>query len=116
MAINVSSMMSKAEINDLELRIAKLERAVFYRPKKVSRSKVMDGKYDGLTGGIRMLIDCGFFKKPRQIALVQDELEQEGYFRPIESTWATLDKNFVKQKILSRRKINGTHHYVLRKK
>lgn len=107
--------MATTEIKNLESRLAKLERAVFQRPhRKESRAKAMAGVYNGLTGGIQLLIDHGFFKQPVLVTQVQDQLEEEGYFRPIRCTDAAL-RRFVKQKTLDRVKYEGVWQYVLRK-
>ena len=65
--------------------------------------------------GLQLLIDNGFFNKPVLVTEVQDELQKEGYFRPIQSTDSTLRKNMVKKNILTRIKVNGVWQYVIKK-
>lgn len=101
------------KIKELEARISKLEKVVF----DLKEPKIMKTiKYEGLMGGIQLLIDKGFFKKPVMVTEVQDALQKEGYFRPIQSTDATLRKDMVKRKkALTRIKLKGVWHYVVKK-
>ena len=105
--------MAASKIKELESRLAKVERAVFPKPRG-TKSRAMDGKYDGLTGGVQLLIDGGFFKQPVIVGQVQEALEQKGYYRPIESTNATLGEFVDKKKILERLKDGGIWCFVLR--
>ena len=106
--------MAASKIKELESRLAKVERAVFPKPRG-TKSRAMDGKYDGLTGGVQLLIDGGFFKQPVIVTQVQEELEREGYFWPIESTIVVLGKFVNEKKILKSLKDRDVWRYVLRK-
>lgn len=100
------------KIKELEKRISKLESAVF-GIKKSTRGKT---DYKGLVGGIRLLIDAGFFKKPVLVTEIQDELQKEGYYFPIQSTDTLLRRDMVNiKKILTRIKVDGVWQYVIRK-
>jgi len=107
----------KSKIKELESRIQKLEKVVFKTftaGKKTSKKS--DKSYDGLTGGITLLINNGFFKKPVLVTEVQDELQREGYFYSIQATDTLLRRNMVKsKKILTRIQIDGIWQYVIRK-
>jgi len=110
----MSNMVDSEKIKELESRISKLEKAVFDQKKSSTNTK--SKKYTGLKGGIHLLIDNGFFKKPVFVTEVQDELQREGYFRPIQSTDTILRRDLVqKEKILTRIKVNGVWQYVIRK-
>ena len=108
----MSDIYSK-KMKELEQRISKLEKVVFdIKEPKIKKTI----KYEGLVGGIKLLVDKGFFKKPVMVTEVQDALQKEGYFRPIQSTDATLRKEMAqRKKILTRVKLNGVWHYVIKK-
>ena len=102
------------KIKKLEERISKLEKTVFGTRKPSTKSKV--NQYEGLMGGINLLIENGFFKKPVLVTEVQDELQKEGYYQTIQSTDAVLRRNMVnRKKILTRVKVDGIWQYVIRK-
>ena len=103
----------KSKIKELEKRITRLEKIVLGTKKQNTSSKI---SHKGLVGGITLLIENGFFKKPKLVTEVQDELQKEGYFRPIQSTDTILRRDMVnRKKMLTRIKINGVWQYVLRK-
>ena len=102
------------KIKKLEERIAKLEKAVFGTQTSPAKSK--GNQHKGLVGGINLLIENGFFNKPVMVTEVQDELQKEGYYHPIQSTDTILRRNMVNiKKILTRLKVDGIWQYVLRK-
>lgn len=73
-------------------------------------------KYTGLIGGIQLLIDNGFFKKPVLVTEVNEELRREGYFYTVQAVDTILRRDMVKRKkILTRAQIDGVWQYVLRK-
>lgn len=61
-------------------RLEKLERAVF-RSRKVTTSKTDKDakKYKGATGGIRLLVDEGYFDKKRTFGGICKALENKDY-------------------------------------
>ena len=107
-------MIDSKKIKKLEERVAELEKAVFGTKSK--RKTKPQSKYKGLTGGINLLIDNGFFKKPVLVTEVQDELKKEGYFYSLQATDTILRRNMVtRTKILTRMKIDGVWQYAVRK-
>lgn len=104
----------KSKIKELEKRIARLEKQVFGSKSSSKQSSV--NEYKGLIGGLNLLIDNGFFKKTKLVTEVQDELQNEGYYHPLQSTDTRLRRDMVKRKkILTRVKVDGVWQYVLRK-
>lgn len=102
------------KIKKLEKRISKLEKAVFGTVNSSMKSKA--NQYKGLVGGLNLLIENGFFKKPVMVTEVQDELQKEGYYNPIQSTDTVLRRDMVnRKKILTRLKVDGIWQYVRRK-
>lgn len=103
----------KKRVDDLEARLAKLESAIVVddavnKPAKVS--------YTGLAGGLRMLIDNGFFSEPKTIDEIIAELNREGYYNTHAGVSSTLSMTFVKsQKTLTRLKKGSKWAYVKRK-
>lgn len=105
--------MDNNKIKELEKRISKLENTVFGTKKSQKNKK---SQYNGLVGGINLLIDNGFFKKPVLVTEIQDELQKEGYYHPIQSTDTILRRDMVnRKKILTRIKVGGVWQYVIRK-
>ena len=105
-------MTSEEKIKKLEARISKLESVVFGKETKKPSKK----SFSGLVGGINLLIENGFFNKPKLVTEVQDELQRESYFHPLQATDTALRRSFVKsKKNLTRIKIDGVWQYVMRK-
>lgn len=67
-------------LRDIMSRLKKLERAVFRSEKGTTSRTDMDAKkYKGATGGIRLLVDEGYFDKKRAFADICKTLESKGY-------------------------------------
>lgn len=102
------------KIKELEARISKLEKEVFGTRRPSAKSKSTN--YKGLMGGINLIIENGFFKKPKLVTEIQDELKKEGYYYALQSTDTTLRRDMVnRKKILTRIKVSGVWQYVIRK-
>src|SRR5690349_14735437 len=87
-------------------RLSRLEKALFVSKQKIPIKN--EPKYKGLMGGINLLIDNGFFKKPVLVTEVQDELKKEGYFYSLQATDTILRRDMVnRKKFLTRMKIDG---------
>jgi hypothetical protein len=98
----------------LEKRITRLEKIIL--KGKTGNDDKASNKYEGLTGGIQLVVDNGFFKKPVLVTEVHEELKREGYFHSIQAVDTIIRRSFVKKKkILNRVKIDGVWQYVLRK-
>ena len=98
----------------LEKRISRLEKILLQR-KTVNNIK-KSNEYDGLTGGLQLLIDNGFFKKPVLVTEVNEELKREGYYYSIQAVDTIIRRDLVKRKkILNRVKIDDVWQYILRK-
>ncbi len=101
-------------LNDLAARVEKLEKVVF--PESGDRPVIRKESYEGLTGGIKMLIANGFFDQPKAIAEIIGELNREGYYNTHAGVASTLLITFVgKQKTLTRIQKSGKWAYVKRK-
>ena len=102
------------KIKDIEARVKKIEIYLFGSSPKKSPKKA--DAYKGLSGGLRLLIENNFFKKPKLVTEVQDELKKEGYYYSIQATDVNLRKSLVnRKKILTRIKVSGVWQYVLRR-
>lgn len=100
-------------IDSLEKRLEKIEKTIFGTKSTRTPSKK---SFSGLLGGINLLLENNFFKKPRLVTEIQDELQKENYFHSIQSTDTALRRSFVKsKKLLTRIKVDGIWQYVLRK-
>ena len=65
-------------LKDIVARLQKLERAVFRSGQKSPAVKSA-GAYGGATGGLRLLIDRGYFVKKRAFGEIRKALEAKGY-------------------------------------
>ncbi len=98
-------------LDDLDSRLQKIEKMLFTEKKPLKKSN-----YSGLSGGMRLLIDNGFFATPHEYREVNEELKREGYHYPLPSISKTLSVDFSnKQKVLTRIKEGTIWKYVKRK-
>lgn len=72
-------MTQKITLEDFAKRIEKLERAVFGEGKKANKKASRPDDHSGATGGVRLLVEEGFFDQRRNFAEVKIELENRGY-------------------------------------
>lgn len=83
-------------------------------------SRVLDkdltsSNYSGATGGMRLLIEEGYFDQPRTLQEVMQVMEERGRYYPRPTVAMSL-LNLVRERVLVRTKNNGKKwHYVLRK-
>lgn len=101
------------EIREIKERLVEIERIVLSKKSKpISTSQ----NYQSLSGGVRFLINQGFFNKLRSLNEVISELQKEGYYFPKESVSTCLIRDFVKRsKMLQRINEEKRWKYVLRK-
>jgi hypothetical protein len=105
---------SEKRIDALEKRMDRLEK--MFLKRKAGTDTKTSKKYEGLTGGIQLLINNGLFKKPVLVTEVNEELKREGYFYAIQAVDTILRRDLVKRKkVLNRVKIDGVWQYILRK-
>ena len=100
-------------LEEHESRLTKLE-GLFSSKKVVVKDTKK--RYKGLAGGIRLLIDNGFFSSPKDLKEIIAELKREGYHNSKAGVASTLSETFTKsQKVLNRIEENKVWKYVLRK-
>lgn len=107
----------KRIIEDHEDRISKLEKQFVSKSteSKSEESKKNGSDYNGVSGGIRLLIDNGFLDTPKFVSEIVDEMKREGYYHDMPSIDSALRKSFLKNKILQRIKEENKWKYVIRK-
>ena len=109
------------KLEKIDRRLELIEKKLFHPESNVlsqkTKSTSSPKKKDvGTAGGIELLIDQGFFEKPKSMKAILDELKKEGYFYPVTSIDASVRKNFfAKKKILTRIKEGKVWLYVTRK-
>ena len=106
--------MDEKTIHKLEQRIARLEKAVFGGAPK-HRSTTPKQHASGPAGGVRMLVDAGFFKTKHALANVRNELEKHEYHYSTQVIDTALRRLAKKNGPLVIVKQNGTNFYVKRK-
>jgi len=102
------------KINKIISRIEKLENVVFNKDTPiVTKNKK---KYEGITGGIKFLIDSGYLNTLKSSKEIHEELRKEGYYHRKEAVDTILRRDFVgSKKILTRDKEDKFWKYVIRK-
>jgi len=109
------------KLEEMDNRLERIEKKFFSVKTEASlkKSKPTSTKkavYKGISGGVKMLIDNGFFETPRSMRQVIDELKREGYFYPPQSVDSAIRKDFFgRKKVLSRIKDGKIWVYVIRK-
>jgi len=100
-------------LEDHEKRLSKIEETIFSKKVKVQK---FPKNYSGLSGGIELLIDDGFFDTPKSTREIQGELKREGYHYSFTSVSKMLSIDFIqKRRVLRGLKEGGIWRYVLRK-
>lgn len=102
----------KEEFEKIWRKIKELETKTGSSSEKVLNSTPLKG----IPGGIKNIIEEGFFDTPKEIKLIVSELNLKGYFAPRETIDCTVRRDFFKNKgILTRIKKEGVWKYVLKK-
>jgi hypothetical protein len=99
----------------LERRIARLEKAVFGHNSNTRRTIKAQQSASGPAGGVRMLIDTGFFKGKRNLGDVRTQLEKHEYYYSTQVIDTALRRLAKKNGPLVIVKQNGNNLYVKRK-
>ncbi|MCI0352389.1 MAG: hypothetical protein L0Z53_23475 [Acidobacteriales bacterium] len=81
--------MEEQAIRKLEQRIARLEKAVFGDTQQDARKKSTN-HFRGASGGVRLLISKGFFKKKRGLSDVRTALSDSEYHYSRQAVHAAL--------------------------
>ncbi|MDG6934415.1 MAG: hypothetical protein JRN68_06920 [Nitrososphaerota archaeon] len=104
----------KEIIDKIDQRLTDLENAVFNHETK--QLGIKKANYKGLAGGLRLLLDNGFFDQPRSIDEIIIELNKKGYYNTRSGVASTLLLTFCgKKRALTRLKIGRKLTYVKRK-
>ncbi|MBI3253143.1 MAG: hypothetical protein HYZ56_00175 [Nitrosopumilales archaeon] len=85
------------KIRSLESRVKKIESMVYPTEGKI-KNDFGTKKYEGITGGIRFLIDHGFFNTLKSSKEVHDELKKEGYYYRSQAVDTILRRDLVTRK------------------
>lgn len=100
----------------IEKRLQKLENAVFKKSKTFKKQGKPSSDYTGLIGGMRLLVDNGFFRKSRELKEIFNELKRENYHYSKASISKSLARDFVKKlRVLQRITQGKNFKYVVRK-
>lgn len=103
---------TSTKIKEIEERLSKIEKTVFKTKKPTS----INNNYEGLSGGIQLIIDNGFLNTPKDVVEIISELKRENYHYPKESIRKIVSVDFTKKKrILTRVRENNLYKYVVRR-
>lgn len=108
---------TRLAIDGLDKRVQKIESLL--SAGKAAKAKIEVGgekDYQGLQGGIMLLIGEKFFSTPKSKAETREQLAIKGYHHPEGAVQAALARDFMKKKrILTRIKDGKIYKYVIRK-
>lgn len=99
-------------LNDLLLRVKKLEQATFGRQEARTAAPK---DFKGATGGLRFLISKGFFDQKRVFSQIEMELEKRGYHYSKQAIQTPLNNLSKKGGPLVGFKMKGKKAYAKRK-
>ena len=111
--------MNEKNIKQILDRLERLEIAVFGKKfGDKNYEKVLKRKskhFSGITGGIRLLISRGFFKKKRTFREIKEELTQNGYYSSLQAIQTALNKLSGPKGLLVKIKERDKNYYAERK-
>jgi hypothetical protein len=106
----------RKELDKLWMEVKELKKEKSAGKLHGKSKRKQKNNYKGLAGGVRFLIDNGFFDSPKNLNEIINELKREGYHYSKSGIASTLSETFVKnQRILNRIKENKSWSYALRK-
>ena len=106
--------MDDKTINKIEVRLSRLEKAVFGTKTGQTRETSIKG-FAGLKGGLQLLISRAFFKTKRALAATKQELEKHDYHYSAGAIQTTLNRLSSRTGPLAAFKEGGKKVYVRRK-
>lgn len=107
--------MDEESYKDVIRRIERLEKVVFADRAKPDAKKVDSKKYKGATGGVRFLIEEGFFNHKRLFGEVCDAASARGYHYSKQAIQEALTRLSTKEKILVAFEEKGKKVYAVRR-
>ena len=111
-----STKSTNERFSKIEKRLKKLENEVLKKSKISKKQGKTSNDYKGLKGGIRLLFDNGFFRKPKELKEIFNELKRENYHYSNATLSKILARDFVKKLRILQRVSGGTNFkYVVRK-
>jgi hypothetical protein len=99
-------------LDNLEARVSSLEKSIL----TVKKIPAVKKEFTGLSGGIRKLINDGFFNKPKSLREIMDEMRRQMYYYSEPAVNTAVTRDFMKRKgLLTRIGKRSQWKYVLRK-
>ena len=109
-------MISDEEFLDLKKRVERLEQKLNNPKKEFNKIEKSPNNYNGLVGGIRLLISEKFLNQPKSLGEISEELKRQGYHYSVKSISKALLVDFMKKmKLITRLKENKAWRYVIKK-
>lgn len=107
--------MDEQSYKDVIRRIEQLEKVVFADRAKPATKNADSKKYKGATGGVRLLIEEGFFNHKRLFGEVCDAVSARGYHYSKQAIQEALTRLSTKEKILVSLEQKGKKVYAVRR-
>lgn len=99
----------------VESRLTRLEAAVFGKDEVKVELKKNEGKFEGPSGGLKLLISRGAFGTKKALAATKKELEEAGYHYSLQAVNTALRRLAKPGGPLVALKENGKNVYIIRK-
>jgi hypothetical protein len=106
--------MNENRSREIIKRLKGLEEAVFGKKGRQTRISQSEG-FTGLKGGLRLLIERGFFKAKKALSATKQELEKQGYHYSAAAIQTTLNRLSTRAGPLAAFREGGKKVYVRRK-
>ncbi len=107
--------MDEKDYTEIVRRIERLEKAVFADTAKPTAKKAESNTHKGATGGIRLLIEEGFFNHKRHFGDVCSAASERGYHYSKQAFQEALKRLSMKDRTLVALEEKGKKVYAIRK-
>jgi hypothetical protein len=107
--------MTDKTIKEIQLRLGRLEHAVFGKKTQFNQTAKTTEDFSGPSGGLRLLISKGFFSEKRSLADVRAALAKNGYHYSTQAAQTALNRFSKTGGSLVSLKQDGKKVYVLRR-
>lgn len=96
-------------------RLEQLENAVFGKKNLKTKPATNKTKFQGTTGGIRLLVSQKFFKNKKTFTEIKKRLRKKGYYSSPQAIQTSLNKLSTKKRLLVKFKEGKKNYYAERK-
>lgn len=107
--------MNKKVLKQILSRLEKLEVAVFGKKNLKTKLVTNKTKFQGTTGGVRLLVSQKFFESKKTFTEIKKELRKKGYYSSLQAIQTALNKLSTKKEPLVKFRERNKNYYAERK-